>query len=421
MSLEQILKSGAQKRRQKAARKRHNGIAAHDSKYTGDEPIWDGWETWTVDKFMQERNRALNFYNYYTTSKDLKPAIVDWMIANGFSKEDVKSIKRCPDYYPGTTTGSLCSAINRGMPPLHPRAQEYHDRMPGVGGTARSDELFIRERIKHAIEHARTIAEPIDPVVAALLKEKGISPMERLRQKVQSTIIMDLDVILDSWMTPETPIVSLQIYEKMRGHELPGAACAQIETWLSKNLVEMKAALDKTDADAVQGYSYLTTKQLSDRVSALSEAIVDLTKHKHTIKAARAPRAKKVHSAIKQTERLKYCKQDNDLKLTSVNPVRLIGAYRLLAYNRKYRILFDYVCTSTSGFGVKGTTLQNVDELKSRYIRLRKPDEVLPLILTNTSRQIDKVWAGLTTKEGKPKNRINEDVILVRVFEQPTE
>ena len=61
--------------------------------------------------------------------------------------------------------------------------------------------------------------------------------------------------------------------------------------------------------------------------------------------------------------------------------------------------------------------LQNVDELSTRAIRLRKPDEFLPIVLNNTSKQIEKAWSNLTTKESKPKPRINGEVVLLRVFE----
>lgn len=411
MSIESILRCAKPGKRKKRAVS-SGGITAHDSKFTGLSPDWTGCEFWTGERFYQERSRGLDFYAYYSQSGSMKSQVCDWMEFHGYSKEDIRAVKRAPDWSPGTTTGSLCSMMNLGMMPLHPGVQDYMNMMPGLQGVYRSDELFVREAIAESIKEGKKTAEETQVVAAS--SEPAISPMERLRQKVQSTIIMDLDVMLDSWMTAATPITPLPIYEKMKAHSLPGAACPQIRTWLEHLLHDMTAALDKTDTDLIQGYAYLTTAQLRSRVEALKTMLEDLNKHVHTIKAARAPRAKKVHSAVKQVSHLKYLKHDPELKLTSVNPVRLIGAFRVLVYNVKYRALIDY--TSSTGFTMKGTTLCNVESARGN--RLRKPEEFISTAMNSTPKQLQKAWEGLTTKEFKPKNRINGECILLRVFEQ---
>ena len=59
--------------------------------------------------------------------------------------------------------------------------------------------------------------------------------------------------------------------------------------------------------------------------------------------------------------------------------------------------------------------IKNFDD-SSRTATLRKPEDVLPLILSKTEKQIEKVWDGITTKINKPTGRINSDCILMRVF-----
>ncbi|MFN9906972.1 MAG: hypothetical protein ACK56F_12775, partial [bacterium] len=54
----------------------------------------------------------------------------------------------------------------------------------------------------------------------------------------------------------------------------------------------------------------------------------------------------------------------------------------------------------------------------TRSIRLRKPDEFLPIVLGSTAKQINKAWEKLTTKESKPNARIGSEVVLLRVFER---
>jgi hypothetical protein len=109
-------------------------------------------------------------------------------------------------------------------------------------------------------------------------------------------------------------------------------------------------------------------------------------------------------------------KHSEEFKVTSINPIRIVGAYRLLAFNVKTRMLFDYGTSASTGFIMKGTTIQNSDESISRCIRLRKPEEFLQIALSNTANQFDKAWEKLTTKESKPNGRINDDIILLRVL-----
>ena len=78
-------------------------------------------------------------------------------------------------------------------------------------------------------------------------------------------------------------------------------------------------------------------------------------------------------------------------------------------------MLYRYKNESVSGFEVRGSTVYNWNE-DSICMRLRKPDDILPDILTKTENQIDKLLSSLTTKVSKPTGRINKDCILLRVL-----
>ena len=92
------------------------------------------------------------------------------------------------------------------------------------------------------------------------------------------------------------------------------------------------------------------------------------------------------------------------------------GKETLYVYNVKNRKLTMYKTNSTKGFEVSGTTVKNICDT-SKTATLRKPDEILPLVLNKTMKQIDKqVWDTLTTKISVPNGRINADCILLRVL-----
>jgi len=63
---------------------KYNRVIANDSKYTGEEPQWDGCENWDPIKFMTNRNRMFGFYNYYLSAKDLKAFALEWMKKNSY-------------------------------------------------------------------------------------------------------------------------------------------------------------------------------------------------------------------------------------------------------------------------------------------------------------------------------------------------
>lgn len=403
MAVDDILKNS--KKREKKTRKHIHGVHATDDRYTGSEPVWDDWKSWTAEKFNHERSRAFNFYNYYLSSKESKPKVLEWMEANGYSKNDVAAIRRSPDYTPGMTVGTLCISMLRGMPAKHPEL----DYPP--------DDQFVRSILQPIIEVFQSGSE----AQAEETKKDVVSPMVLLKDKVTRTIIGDLDSMLDSWISrkddaPQT----LDVYAKMQEHKLPAVACAEVEKWLTRYRDEMGSALEKSDDYLVESYKHLTKAQLLSRVKALNSMLADTDKFRNAAKATRAPREKKPVSATKQISSLKYCKENGEFKIASVNPIRIVGAYRLLAFNVKYRVLLDYVAQNEKGLSIKGTTLQNVDELSTRAIRLRKPDELLPIILNSTPKQIEKAWSNLTTKESKPKPRLNDEVVLLRVFESRT-
>ena len=416
MSVDHILKSAAAKNRKKG-RKSGNGIAAVDSRYTGEEPIWDGWETWPVEQFWKEYSRSFNFYNYYSTAKATKPAILEWMGNNGYTKEDIAAVKAAPDYFPGMTTGTLCTCLNRGMPTIHPKINEYLESLwEDAVNKVQPCDIFVRGAIANAIIEGKKAnqKDTVQTIVAE--KPSGISPMDRLKAKCNKTIIMDLELLMDEWCKSGNEVRVIPVYQTMQKYELPAAACAFVEDYLKKIGNELSVAHSGASEYLAEVYSCYSKKQLLSRINAIESMVNDLTMFKTSVKAAKAPREKKPTPATKQIAKLQYLKHSEEFKITSINPIRVVGAYRLLAFNVKTRVLFDYVCTVTTGFTIKGTTIQNFDEVASRCIRLRKPDEFIPIAVGSTEKQLEKAWEKLTTKIAKPNGRINGDIVLLRIL-----
>ena len=153
-------------------------------------------------------------------------------------------------------------------------------------------------------------------------------------------------------------------------------------------------------------------------LTTCQEMLLDLDKIQSATKANRKVRKPKIKSADKQVARVQYKKEDNNFKLVSINPILLIGSKRLYAFNTKYKLLIEYCTQSANGFEISGSTIKNFDQVNSRQVTLRKPDEFIPIAQKKTINQIDTEWKKLTTKTSIPNGRINKDTILLRVMDK---
>ena len=173
-------------------------------------------------------------------------------------------------------------------------------------------------------------------------------------------------------------------------------------------------AIQKRNLTKEQGVA--VKKTIAPGLKKISKTQDDIDRLKANTKVTRIPRAKKPKASDKQIEKLNYKVDDTDAKLVSINPIMIPGKNKLFVYNTKNTVLHVYENDSTAGFEVKGSTVYNWNDTSSMCTTLRKPDDVLPQILTKTEKQIEKVLSSLTTKKKKPTGRINKDCILLRVL-----
>lgn len=244
----------------------------------------------------------------------------------------------------------------------------------------------------------------------------SISPMERLQRKISNTIMQDLLDLEDKWIEGEN--ASLDLYQEFKRHGLPSSATKTVRDVIEGWLSDYNDAYTKACPDAVEGYAYLSRKDLKFRVQACEAMLSDLDRLQSAAKATRKSRVKQPKSADKQVTKVKYKKEDSEYKIVSIAPLSMVGAHRLFTFNTKTRTITEYVTNAAKGFEVSGSTLKNIDTSLSRCTRLRKPDAFLPVVLKKTPNQIDKEWKTLTTKSTVPNGRINVDTILLRVMDK---
>ena len=366
-----------------------------DDKYMGPEPIFQPGETAEgVEGRHVKWQKAAHWYNYFYKTKEYVPTILQFAEEKfGYNADQIKAFKKLKDYEFGYL-GKLAK--------IHYRGYEYTEKELADAG----------EKFKELYELALVTVEQIEDKAAA---KPVVTIQQRQKAKILETIMDDWDTVVDGWLEGNFK-PTFDAYKLFKQYGLKGSALNMFKAMVEQEYQPVKDAYDKTCDQAVEAFSHIKRTNQNKMINTMETIFEDLDKLKVANKAARIPRVKKPKASDVQVKNLKYKVEDIDAKLMSINPVMIPGKEVLFVYNTKTRKLTQYNSNSTKGFEVSGTTIKNVCD-KSRITTLRKPDDILPLILSKTIKQIDKqVWDTLTTKVNVPNGRINADCILLRVL-----
>jgi len=370
------------KRKKKVAVRRRSGIAAAP--------------------FDRGIDAVHSYFHTEVERKDLISALKSYAKTKT-SAEDYKYLNACPEYK-FWSLGYHCATAAYVT-----YTNETNERIE-----------YWKEKLNDYVQQLVELGKPL--YFEKLQRQKdsdrvvSLSPMQRLQNKVSATIMQDLLNLEDQWIEGEKTTIDL--YQEFKRHGLPASAAGPVREVVEGWLLDYEDAYHKRCPDAVEGYSHLKRPEINRRIKACQVMLSDLDKLKSAAKAVRKTRVKGPRAADKQVARVQYKVEDNDFKLVSIPPIQIVGRARLYTFNTKSRVLTEYVTTVANGFEVSGTSIKNFDQVSSRAVKLRKPDDFIPLILNKTPLQIDKEWKQLTTKSSVPNGRLNKDTILLRALDK---
>ena len=399
-------------KRKKQILDRRGEVKSLDDKFTGSEPTWVDADTITAEEYNNRLGRALRFYNYYLESSDMKPWVIDWMSSNGYAKDDVSAIKNLPPNAVVSTVGKLVRMLQRGMPDVHPDEPKN-----------KSASKFIHRHLREAIKDSRiaSISVTTDEDDNSKPKAPVKSPNERLQAKVNKEVIVYLEDLLDKIAnvkredTP-TKMPYMDVNMMLRSAGIPARGAKFVVEWLKQHCDEFKLAA-QSGTEESEAYSYLRKPQLNKIITNFEKMIDGAVAHGKT-KSTRRPRVKRPKAADKQVAKLKYLKEEDKYSLQSIDPVAIPFSQRAYVFNTKYRQLTVYCASTPDGLSVAGTTIKGFDPDKSLTLTLRKPEDILPLILSGTIRKIDNLLKTIKTKPKKSNGRINGNTILLKTFDK---
>lgn len=378
-------------------------VASPDYKWTGEEVTWKNVKD--KEDYIKRFFRSLGFLNYYLDRDDFIPIIAEYMKNNNWPKAQVDMIKFIPKSTANVSTiGKLCRMFNMGMEDSY----KIYDTRDLKGQIKQSINVFISDARTNKLKVSDKKNLPDKPKV---------NVHEIMREKVRKNVLAELEQMLDEWTHNEkTNVKKINLTSILRGENIPVANLGQIKEWLKEKKSEYVGAFKKTCPELVEGYSYLSKPALRKRISLLDDLLNDIVLYKASKASARKPRVKKPKSASKQIERLNYLAESREYGVQSADPTRLIGANTLYIFNTKYRKLTVFKARSRDGFTCSGSTIKDFDSDNSFSLTLRKPKDILPIIMAKTERQIAKALDDLKTKRSPAKGRINKDTLILRTL-----
>lgn len=386
-----VARKRAGKRKKRSRAEKNHAIL----KAQVNEPVWDP----SVDANTQLGN-LLNWYSYNKNWDDSTLYFIQYFKSVGKPAEEIRLIDKLPRYSIPVSMGWLARIITLSPDEKYPTG--YFERLSDTY----VDVLREAKKCSHEKKSNRR------------KKTKKKSNVQQAIKEQANMFMGEIEGWLDEFMENnyKSDISPLQ-WMKENDVKYPQAKMIA-DNYRSGILEELKLVKAKKDEQLNEAYDYLKIRQLN-RYIKFVQLIVDDAEQWYDIskkisRANRKPRTRKPKPPIKQIAKLKYQREYENLK--SINPIKIVGATRLVVYNTKYRILGVYICSNNHGFQVKGCTLQNFDEEKSFAKKIRKPVEVFPKVMDSGRIALRNLMNDIRAKERRLTGRINGDTILLRVL-----
>ena len=385
-------------------------IAIRQNKGRDYSPKWDDAENWDSDKFTQHFHQAMAWYRLEKSNKDLKPAVINWMGANGYPKSEIAQFKKTKDARCGMTMGSIASCLLKGMPEVH---------LGFNNGKNSAD--WLRAQIANTIAQGKDDIDE-EAVAAGKVEAKAIAPVitiqDRLREAA-SGMSEELDTAIDKWITDPEAFnpKEFRVVSLLRGKGAKSAHTRFIKNYFTRSHAELlELSSGNADEQLREAYKHVSrknVKKLIDFYESIMLACEQITAEQKVLKK---PRAKKIKPAEQVVAKLKFLIKDDKLGIVSVPPAGIIGAQSAVTYNVKTRKIGLYISKSSAGLNVKGTSLTDFSE-KSFQKTLRKPvEQIKEFKEQNTGKRVETWFGKIKSVETKLNGRMSADIVILKVF-----
>jgi hypothetical protein len=349
----------------------------------GDEP------SFVTEPSTAELTRALNWYNVCADDPEVRKAwVVEFLTRHGWKSDSIKTVaNKIKKLVP--THSAVARLFNRNQPLDLRYSAEALGYFEGVLSKQNEDDLD-------------SDGNPIEKVAPAPKQVKNLAMLVRMIEE-------EIEAIMETGDG-----TGRAIYTTLQAEGVSANAANQLKrvfAFQTEEFVEL--AGKKCDPELDEAYSHLFLATRKKLAAFMVQLNADLDSFAKVAKAVRKTRKPKPVKADKLVKRLKYKVKDDEYKIASVSPDKIIGAQWLWVFNTKYRKIAFYQA-GEGGFSVKGTTLQNY--VASGQKTLRKPEQQLSGFTSGAVKALPKAFDAIKTASSEGNGRINEECILLRVF-----
>ena len=363
---------------------------AGDSKFVGDEPMWTD-VTITAANRRIKLMQALNWYNYNCDAKQSNEFVVQFIAKYPKRKKQADALKNASGI--PTTYGWICRMVLMGYTPLYSELK----RVIKIINSALPEEAKAKNTKKEA--------EVWKPNI-----------QDRLREMMHDCA-GEIEGSIDDFVIGGCKEDTIGAFQTLKRHNVPQVQAGKMIAMFQPRVMEMEELLTGKDAQLVEGYSNFTKAQQKALLKAYNLIIKDLESYVNTKKVTRKPRLAKPKSAEKITAKVKFKKEDQQLKVVSTQPTQIIGAGEVWVFNTKTRKLGSYVADSLHGpLGIKGTSITGFDPILSVQKTMRKPAEQVKEFMGMSKAGAKKWLKGVRSVDTKLNGRLGEDILILKAF-----
>lgn len=369
--------------------------SALELKHIGSEPIWDSARAKKFDDATFDHHLRVSFryYNYFYSQKDMKKHVVAWAHKNMKlpAKQMSLYVLSNPELTPMTVCG-LVKAESVGMPML-----EKHKN-------------YIMSSIMAAIEAAKD-----EPAIKEKVskKEKSNTPtiQDRLAEKT-AEIIGEVEGEVDNAFLNKP---TANIYELITARNLAQSQMSKARAVFQRQIDEISEYMGGADEQLNESYVHLTKADIKRIGAFYVKLMADLDSYAAVKRATKKFKMKRPQSKDKMVAKVKYMKENKELKLASIPPIEIIGAQAVWVYQTKYRKIGKYVADEHSTLGIKGTSITGYSETKSVQKTLRKPADQLAAFTKAGKVALRTFLKDIKAVETKLNGRMNADILILKV------
>jgi hypothetical protein len=329
---------------------------------------------------------AMNWYSIDGNKADARKFIREYIKKN--RSADLKDFDKVSDKEIRPTYGWVARILSKGA-----KLSDYH----------------VENFNNYLFTILKTVNAPV--IQKTVIVSNRPSIQDSMNDKI-SAYIGTLEGAFDDFISEGT---EFSLEADMKAKEIPQAYVSKIEEWAKSKLREWIEIVEGKDAQLNEAYAHYSKTSRKNVAKFFASMIQDCEKYGAFKKANRKPRAVKPKTPAQQVKGLKYKTKDDELNVSSVNPIDIVGASAVWLFNTKNRKLSVYRTDSGQGIQVKGSALQNYDPEVSETKTLRKPAEQLQELLNAGKVQLRKFMEGIKTKGGDVNGRVNTEMLIVRV------